>query len=1530
MAKCPRPSHRLASFSGLVLILAGLLPLAAPAAVLADGATQPLPFAQAWTNTGLITVTDDWTGVPGVVGYRGDGLVSSTGVDPQTVTADGSATPVDVNANLTTPATFATGGVAEFEITNPVVAFQGSGTADAPHLVISVDTTGLSDISVSYNLRDIDDAIDNAIQPVALQYRVGSSGLFTNVPAGFVADASTGPSLATLVTAVSASLPAAAANQPLVQIRIITTDAVGSDELIGIDDIAITGTAGDTAPSVASTSPTDGASGVPTNATPAITFSEPVGLDGTGIDLGCTNQGSKSATVAGGPTTFTLTTLPFQAGDHCTLSIAATAVSDTDTDDPPDAMAAAFSASFDIAGATSSPTGTGLATPASVAAGETSLLTVTVMPGSGPASTGLAVSADLTAIGGSADQALFDDGTHGDAAGGNNVFSFQATVAAGTPGGAKSLPVGIGDAEGRTGVASIDLTVTAPLPPAGSVVISEVYGGGGNNGATLRNDFIELFNRTNTAVSLEGTSVQYGSSSGTTWQVTALHGSIPANGYYLVQEAIGAGGSLSLPNPDASGTIAMAAGAGKVILVAQTSPLSGACPTGALVLDTVGYGGANCSETTPTPGLSNTTSASRNGAGAIDSDNNLADFTVGEPTPRGATEPGPQVLATFPTHTGSDAATQTNLSVTFSEPVDVTGAWFTLACATSGSHAATVVGGPTVFILDPEIDLAPSETCTLTLLAGQISDQDTDDPSDTLAANYVATFTTGGVETCGDPATKISAVQGSGSASPVTGSTVSIEAVVVGDYQGQPSQFGGFHLQEQDGDADGVPATSEGIFVFHGLAGLPVQPGDVVRIRGTVAEFAGLTEISPVRRIVVCSSGASVTPASVHLPVASFAEFESVESMRVAFDQTLTVTEVFNLGRFGEVSLSGAGRLPNPTNVVAPGAAAIALEDLNDRSRIVLDDASNLQNIDPTAHPQGGLSATNTLRVGDSLSGLAGILEERFGGYRIQPTGEPIVFDHTNARPTAPEPVGGTLRVASFNVLNFFNGNGSHLDGAAGGFPTPRGATTLAEFERQLAKEVSAITALDADVIGLMELENDAPGNSAIEDLVAALNAATAPGTYAFIDTGVQGTDEIRVGLLYRPAVVTAVGAFKTITTATDPRFLDTKNRPSLAQTFELVSTGARLTVVVNHLKSKGSDCLDVGDPDTGDGQGNCNLTRTKAAEAIADWLATDPTGSGDPDVLLIGDMNSYAKEDPIAAFTANGFEDTIDTHIGAGAYSYVFEGESGYLDHALASASLAAQVDDVAEWHINPDEPTVLDYNTEFKTAGQVASFYDPGPYRSSDHDPVLVGIDLNAAPTVDAGGPYEVVEGTSVSLTATGSDPDGGTLTYAWDLDGNGSFETAGQTVDFVAPAGAAPSSPIVRVRVTDPLGLTATDTATVHVIWAFDGVFAPLSNPPSENVANAGSALPVKFSLGGNQGLAVIAAGYPRSVQYTCGTAVGSRPLDATSPTTSTGFTYSGSTGVYTYSWKSEKSWSNTCRRLVLKLTDGTFHYVDVAFK
>jgi hypothetical protein len=222
----------------LIAGLACLLLIAAPAR--ATTIPAPLPFVQSWSDTGQISVDDDWSGVAGVVGYRGDGLVAEPGSDPRTVTADASGTPLDVAANRTDPrAVGLAAGVAEFELDDPVVAIQGSATASAPHLVMSLDTRARAGVTMRLALRDIDATANDAVEPVAVQYRVGASGALAALPGGYVADATSGPGEATKVTRLSVALPAAADGQPLVQVRVITTNAAGQDEWVGVDDIEV-------------------------------------------------------------------------------------------------------------------------------------------------------------------------------------------------------------------------------------------------------------------------------------------------------------------------------------------------------------------------------------------------------------------------------------------------------------------------------------------------------------------------------------------------------------------------------------------------------------------------------------------------------------------------------------------------------------------------------------------------------------------------------------------------------------------------------------------------------------------------------------------------------------------------------------------------------------------------------------------------------------------------------------------------------------------------------------------------------------------------------------------------------------------------------------------------------------------------------------------------------------------------------------------------------------------------------------------
>lgn len=568
-------------------------------------------------------------------------------------------------------------------------------------------------------------------------------------------------------------------------------------------------------------------------------------------------------------------------------------------------------------------------------------------------------------------------------------------------------------------------------------------------------------------------------------------------------------------------------------------------------------------------------------------------------------------------------------------------------------------------------------------------------------------------------------IQGNGTSSPMVGVNVQIEAIVTADFQ-NAGQLSGIYVQEEDADADGDASTSEGIFVFTGTSPANVTVGDQVTVMGVVSEYFDLTELTNASVLVNSSGNPLPMITDVNLPFSSLTDLEPYEGMMVRLPQTLTVTENYNLGRYGEFWLSSSGRLMQPTAITTPGMNANNQQTTNDLNRILINDGSTVQNPDPVIYPAPALSASNTLRSGDSVTNLTGVLHYSFGYYNINPIQTPVMTG-TNLRTNTPPSLNAPLRVASFNVLNYFNG-----DGLGGGFPTARGADTLSEFNRQRDKLISAITELRADVIGLMEIENDGYSTtSAIQDLVNGLNSSAPVGTsYDFIDPGVSmiGTDQIAVGLIYREQTVVPVGAAQILDSSVDASFIDTKNRPALAQTFQHTVSHDRLTVAVNHLKSKGSDCVSLGDPDTGDGQGNCNLTRTTAATALVNWLATDPTGSGDADYLIIGDLNSYAMEDPITAIKNAGYSDLLDTFIGATqAYSYIYQGQAGYLDHALSSASLTPQIAGVSLWHTNADEPRALDYNEEFKTAGQIISYYNADPFRSSDHDSVLIGVNLS-----------------------------------------------------------------------------------------------------------------------------------------------------------------------------------------------------------
>ncbi|TVT36311.1 ExeM/NucH family extracellular endonuclease [Marinobacter vinifirmus] len=572
--------------------------------------------------------------------------------------------------------------------------------------------------------------------------------------------------------------------------------------------------------------------------------------------------------------------------------------------------------------------------------------------------------------------------------------------------------------------------------------------------------------------------------------------------------------------------------------------------------------------------------------------------------------------------------------------------------------------------------------------------------------------------TCGAPATRISDIQGESDTSPVAGQHVVVEAVVTAAFNTDDG-LGGVFVEEESSDRDDNPATSEGLFVY--APTLNAEPGQRLRLAGEVTEYNGLTELTNLSGTESCGTAELPPAAQISLPWADATAPEAFESMRVQFGSPLVVNDNYDLGRYGSLTL-GSGRHFIPTNVAEPGADAAVVAELNALDRIILDDASNRQNPPVVPYPTPQLSASQTVRAGDTVQDLVGILDYRFSEWRLQPTASPS-FSQANARTTEPRLEDrGNLVVASFNVLNFFNG-----DGMGGGFPTARGADNSEELARQTVKLVSALTTLDADVIGLMEIENDGYGqNSAIAELAGALGSE-----WQWVDPDLAqlGNDDIAVGLLYRSDRVETVGNAATLSAAP----FDDLNRQPLAQTFRLKDSDDGVTIAVNHFKSKGCGSAEGSNADQNDGQSCWNPVRTQAAQALATWLAGDATGTGEQDTLIIGDLNAYAQEDPIQALATAGFTDLLTTHVGEQAYSYVFYGQAGYLDHALANPTLTSKVVDATVWPINADEPRALDYNTEFKTPEQQASFYAPDAYRASDHDPVIVALKLDTRTPAD-----------------------------------------------------------------------------------------------------------------------------------------------------------------------------------------------------
>jgi len=794
------------------------------------------------------------------------------------------------------------------------------------------------------------------------------------------------------------------------------------------------------------------------------------------------------------------------------------------------------------------------------------------------------------------------------------------------------------------------------------VVISEIYGGGGNAGASYLNDYVELYNRGPQPVNLSGKSIQYTSSSGSSWtNKVDLTGSVPALGFYLVALASGGANGSALPAPDVSGTINMAATSGKVALVDGTVALGcgSDCDGAAPVIDFVGYGLAtDFAGSGPTgTALTSSTAAQRILNPFTNSGNNPTDFSTGVPSPGSAVANPVQPLCTGP---------------------------------------------------------AAVDTKT------------------------------------------IAQIQGTGPASPLVGSSVTTSGVVTAAYP--DGGFKGFVIQTpgSGGDTNLISrVSSDGIFVYSGNLGVPAVVGDHIQITGTVSEFNTLTELN-LSSLAKCRQLPDATapiPEKVAFPAVE-GDREKIESMVIQPGGSYTVSDVYTIGNYGELVLaSGTIPLVQPTDKVdaddAAGLAAITAQ--NAARKVMLSDGAS---VTASAGPVPYTDPAHPARVGAAVTfNKPMILDFRNDAWAFEPTArvtsttplaDRAVF--TNTRTAAPAAVGGNLKIASFNVLNYFRVVGTDL-GCTSAFNTTdncdaRGAQTVADRDRQEGKIVSAINSLGADVVALEEIENsvkfptiyEQPINRdyAVSKLVEALNAKVGAGTWKFVPSpaaadlpSVAEQDFIRTAFIYRSATVTPLGVSRVL--ADDPDF--TNAREPLAQVFSDPQTGYKFRLIANHFKSKSG----VGTGDNIDPiQGSFNGDRTRQATSMLEWADILAGQDGVTDTLLAGDYNSYSMEDPAEAIVAAGYHDIAAEKV-PGRSSYVFDGLYGSLDHIYASASINGRITGADLWQINSVEPVIAEYSRFTPYGAQV---FEPNtPYRASDHNPEIVGLDTSvgkAAATV------------------------------------------------------------------------------------------------------------------------------------------------------------------------------------------------------
>ncbi|HEX4832417.1 MAG TPA: ExeM/NucH family extracellular endonuclease [Trebonia sp.] len=922
------------------------------------------------------------------------------------------------------------------------------------------------------------------------------------------------------------------------------------------------------------------------------------------------------------------------------------------------------------------------------------------------------------------------------------------------------------------------LAVPAHASPAGTgLVISEAYVNGGSAGASYLNKFVELYNPTASAIALAGDTLQYRAPTSTVVpsgsQVFPLTGTVAARGHFLIMlpgngSASNPGAPLPTPDLNTGGSINPGAGGGTLFIAASAA---GVLPTDASVIDKIGWGTSNSPEGTAPTGNSVVLSYQRDAAGT-DTDNNAADFAVATPAPQDAASDNGGGGTTV---TVSNPGPQQETAGTAITPLTLTAAGGTAPYAWSAAGLPAGLALSASGVLSGTPATAGSYDATVTA---------TDANSDTGTAGI--SFTVAAAAAI----LPIAAIQGTNTAtSPFNGQTVTTQGVVTADYAtGGFSEFvieaggaGGTEAQ------DPTPGASDAIFVYGAAAASAVHIGESVQVTGKVDVFDGETEIESPAVSQLATALPAVVPDQIPWSdLTTDAQKQAHQGELMMPQGDFTVTDNYDANFYGSITLaSGDTPLRQPTDAGAAGSAAAQAAAADDAARTVtLDDGSSASyspDSSAASDPLPWLTPANPVRIGSAVTFHEPvILDYRYDLWNFQPVQQVTddgaavaTFSDTRTANQQPADVGGDIRLATFNVENYFAltgeqyvadglGTCTYYDDRAGdhitvntctgtdGSPGPRGAADAANFARQQEKIVTGINRLGASIVSLEEIENSAkfgePRDTALSGLVDALNAAAGSDVWAYVPSPpasalppLASQDVIRTALIYKPAAVSLVGTSTVLADDSGAGQPFSIAREPLAQAFKKAgATDAdAFLVVANHWKSKSDDSSPLYPGDAEDtsspavDQGAFNVTRTKEAQDTLAFASQVAASIGTNRVFIMGDLNSYTQEDPLQVLYQAGYTDLGSTDDPAGD-SYSFNGLSGSIDHVLASPAALSMVTGADIWEINAQESVGFAYSRYNYNVTQL--FNGSDPFAASDHNPLVVGLNLPSTPVAPA----------------------------------------------------------------------------------------------------------------------------------------------------------------------------------------------------